>query len=111
MELAEGLAAHTKVGRRAEVDDLYGVVLQIHQYILGLDVAMHNTLGEYGQTNAYELREDLLEYALTEREGLAIGQVEQSHGAVELLHDDDKAGGLLEKVVDFYDARRVTQSE
>ena len=66
LELAKGLAAQPKVGRRAKVDDLDGVVLQTHQYVLGLDVAMHDALGEDGQADAYELREDLLEDALAE---------------------------------------------
>ncbi len=111
LEFPEGIGASAEVSRRAEVNDLDRVVLQVDEYVLGLDVPVHDALGEHAQVDAYELGEDLAEHIVREGERLAVAQVEESDASVELLHHDDKTGGLLEEVVDAHDAGRVAQTQ
>ncbi len=111
LELAERIATAAEVGRRAKVDDLDAVVLQIDQDVLGLDVTVHDALGEQAQVDAYELGEDLAEDVVREREGLAVAQVKERHATAQLLHDYHETGGLLEEVIDADHAGRVSQAQ
>ncbi len=111
LELLEHLALDFEVGGRAEIDQLDGVVLQVDQNVLGLDVPVDDALGVQWQVDLDQLREDLLQDVLAEGEGLAVGQVEQGDAAAQLLHDDHEAGALLKEVVDLDDARGVAQPQ
>ena len=72
---------------------------------------MHNAFCIQRQVDLDQLGEYFFQYILTEREGLAVGQIEQRYAAAQLLHHNHEAGALLEKVMDLDDPRGVTQAQ
>ena len=95
-------------GRGAEVDEheLHGV--QVDEYVLGLDVAMHDTVRQQVHVDAHQLAEEVTRLGLAEAAALLRLQVvEQVHAVGQLGHGDDPLVLLLVEVEHLHDARHV----